>query len=131
MTVATLEVRVPERRFAVPTMAHRLDAPLGERVTLLGYDLAPDGALTLYWQPRAPLSASYKVFVHVLGADEQIVAQADGVPAGGTRPTTGWLPGEVIADTHHVPLAGGLQIAVGLYDEASGERLGRVVVEGP
>ncbi len=129
--LATLDVRVPKRSFSVPAMEHALNAPAGGQVRLLGYDLAPTGALTLYWQPGTTLDTGYKVFVHVLGANEQILAQADTVPAGGTRPTTGWLPGEVIADAHSLPLAGARQLAVGLYDEVTGERLGRVVIEAP
>lgn len=130
-TIDTLDVRVPERSYSRPVMRHALDAALGDQVTLLGYDLAAGGALTLYWQPRAPLDRSYKVFVHVLGPDDEILSQADAVPAQGARPTTGWLPGEVVADRHSLPLTGGRQLAVGLYDELSGERLGRVVLDLP
>jgi hypothetical protein len=32
------------------------------------------------------------------------LAQHDGVPAGGARPTTGWLPGEVVVDRHALAL---------------------------
>ena len=130
-TLATLDLRVPTRAFAAPAMPYTLNAAVGGQVTLLGYDLAPTGALTLYWQARAPLDVSYKVFVHVLGGSEQILAQADSVPAQGTRPTTGWLPGEVVADTHALSLTGATHLAVGLYAEASGERLGRIVIELP
>ena len=126
-----INIVVPERSYDTPAMEQRLEAPLGAEVSLLGYDLTADGLLTLYWQPLAPLGASYKVFVHVLGEDEAILAQADSVPAGGARPTTGWLPGEVITDAHSVPLEGATALAVGLYDEASGQRLGRVVIDLP
>jgi hypothetical protein len=129
--VAALDVHVPARRFDVPAMQYRLNATLGEQVTLLGYDLAPNGELTLYWQAGALLETSYKAFVHALGAGDEILAQSDSVPAEGRRPTTGWLPGEVIADTHQLALAGAARLAVGLYDEASGQRLGRVVIEAP
>jgi hypothetical protein len=112
-------------------MQETLNASLGAHVMLLGYDQAPGGDLTLYWQAGALLETSYKVFVHVLGPGDALLAQSDSVPAEGTRPTTGWLPGEVIADTHRLPLAGAARLAVGLYDEASGQRLGRVVIEAP
>ena len=41
---------------------------------------------------------------------------------------TGWAPGEVVVDRHPIPIKpdapkGSLQIEVGLYDAASGERL--------
>jgi hypothetical protein len=131
VAMAALDLRVPARRFDVPAMQHTLNALLGAQVTLLGYDLAPGGELTLYWQAGAVLGTSYKAFVHALGSGDEIVAQSDHVPAEGTRPTTGWLPGEVIADTHHLALSGVTRLAVGLYDEASGQRLGRVVIEAP
>jgi hypothetical protein len=64
-----------------------------------------------------------------LGPDGAVLAQADRVPAGGARPTTGWLPGEVVADAYPLPLAAAAGLRVGLYDPATGERLG--VVELP
>lgn len=50
-----------------------------------------------------------------------ILAQADGAPAGGRRPTRGWRPGEVIADARQLRLpeglpAGSYAVLVGLYD---------------
>jgi hypothetical protein len=131
LVLTTLDLRVPARSFEAPAMQQTLNAALGAQVTLLGYDLAPSGRLTLYWQPGALLDRSYKVFVHALSASDAILAQTDTLPAGGRRPTTGWLPGEVIADTHTLALAGAARLAVGLYDEASGQRLGRVVIELP
>jgi len=57
-----------------------------------------------------------------------ILAQSDAVPAGWTRPTTGWLPGEYILDVHTLTLPpelppGQLAFRVGLYDPVTGERL--------
>jgi hypothetical protein len=50
------------------------------------------------------------------------------VPAGWTRPTTGWLPGEVIVDTHTLAIppdapAGTYTLQSGLYDPDTGVRL--------
>jgi hypothetical protein len=36
-----------------------------------------------------------------------------------------------VADQHVLPLDGAQQLAAGLYDEATGERVGRVVIELP
>ncbi|MBI4771727.1 MAG: hypothetical protein HY784_15260 [Chloroflexi bacterium] len=57
-----------------------------------------------------------------------LVAQSVAVPAGWTRPTTGWLAGEYIVDEHRVALPAGLasgplRLFVGLYDPATGVRL--------
>ena len=56
-------------------------------------------------------------------------AQSDAVPAEWTRPTTGWLPGEYVLDRHAIILpadlpAGKYDLVAGLYDPATGERLG-------
>jgi hypothetical protein len=95
---------------------------------LLGADSGPDPVapggvlrMTLYWQALKEMDVPYTVFVHVLGPDGQAVAGHDGQPMNGTRPTTGWVPGEYIADAHDVKIPGELPpgdyvIEVGLYD---------------
>lgn len=70
----------------------------------------------------------YHVFVHLVDEAGNILAQSDAVPAGWTRPTTGWLPGEYVVDVHTLTLPSGLpsgQLAfrIGLYDPVTGERL--------
>lgn len=102
---------------------------------LLGYDLAKDTwapdepiSLTLYWRALAAMSTEYQTFVHLLNADGTVVSQSDAAPAGWTRPTTGWLPGEVITDAHTLPptaarVAGRYRIAVGMYDPRTMTRL--------
>ena len=52
----------------------------------------------------------------------------DSEPGDGAYPTTGWLPGEYLADTHTVAVAseappGIYRLAIGLYDPVTGERL--------
>jgi hypothetical protein len=65
--------------------------------------------------------------VHLVDENGQIAAQSDGEPAGWTRPTTGWLPGEIIIDAHTLSLAnvpaGSYQLNIGLYDPVTGVRL--------
>jgi hypothetical protein len=131
----SFHVAAPQRTFDVPHMAQRLDVQLGEFAALLGFDLARDRLapgesidLTLYWQARAETELSFKVFVHVLDAADRVVAQADAVPLGGLRPTTGWLPGEIIADRYTLVLPGDLpaghyQLVTGLYDPETGTRV--------
>ena len=106
---------------------------------LRGYDLASvgDGAgetltLALHWEALSETLASYKVFVHVVGAGEALVAQSDQEPGAGRQPTTGWRVGDIIVDEHRIVLpedaAGTLQVYVGMYDPATGERLAATVV---
>ncbi|HLB11462.1 MAG TPA: glycosyltransferase family 39 protein [Dehalococcoidia bacterium] len=93
---------------------------------------APSGGvlpLTLYWEAIAPPPQRYKVFVHLLGPNATLWGQHDAEPAGGSRPTTDWQPGEAIADNHGLPILPGTppgryELEVGLYDPATGRRLG-------
>ena len=78
--------------------------------------------LDLNWQALDAVSfGDYTVFTHLTSEDGRLIAQHDGVPAGGTRPTTGWMPGETILDTHLMAFrepgyAGPARILVGMYD---------------
>jgi hypothetical protein len=124
------------RQLTVPeTIQHRLDANLGDRVSLLGYDLAEDvipagGSLhlTLYWQARTTMETSYTVFTHLLGSDGHVWAQKDSVPRQGSYPTTAWLSGEVVVDPYVIEVPadaspGEYVLEVGMYVAASGDRL--------
>ena len=77
--------------------------------------------LTLYWQALDGQSpVDYVVFTHLLAEDGHLVAQHDGHPAGGSRPTTSWTPGESIVDTHLMAFkdlgyVGSATLVVGLY----------------
>jgi len=127
-------VTAPMRQYAAPAVATRLDANLGP-ITLLGFSgLGPraspgsDLNLTLQWLDNQTPDQSYHVFVHLQAADGSIVAQSDGVPANWTRPTTGWLPGEFVADGRslHLPpdlAPGAYTLAAGMYRPDTGERL--------
>ncbi|MBX2998246.1 MAG: DUF2142 domain-containing protein [Caldilineaceae bacterium] len=84
--------------------------------------VAPGGILSveLYWQVLAPIPADYTVFIHVLDSADQIVAQLDRPPGGGTSPTSTWREGQTLRDTYPVPLPADLQpgdyrVRMGLY----------------
>ena len=80
--------------------------------------------LTLWWQAAAAPEQDYTVFVHALDEHAQIAGQHDGPPANGYRPTRGWANGEIVKDIHYFAVDKSvLQIAVGLYDSPSGQRL--------
>jgi hypothetical protein len=134
---------VPRQAPSVPaTIAPRtadnvaFGAPVVAR--LVGHDadtaLHPGqtAAVTLYWQDVAQMSASYKVFVHFLDRTNHVAAQHDDFPVGGDRPTTSWIPGEIIVDRYDVPISADLPpgrytLEVGFYDPVTGRRLGPVV----
>jgi hypothetical protein len=127
LNVATLDIRVPPRSFTLPTMQQTLNLPIGDAIQLLGFDRTASG-ITLYWQALAPMEMSYTAFAHALNAEGRVIAQVDNIPAAGSRPTTGWLPGEVITDTYALDLSGAAHLDVGFYDPKTLTRLGAVAL---
>jgi hypothetical protein len=84
--------------------------------------------LTLYWRANALVDENYVVFVHLVDGQGNVVAQGDGAPVNGFRPTISWRPGEVFTDTHtfvlpEQPGERPYSLWIGLYEPASGERL--------
>jgi mannosyltransferase len=115
------------------------DVTLGEGITLQQADAdltRTDGVipLQLRWRADRDIAARYKVFVHVGEENAPPLAQSDSEPAAGFRPTDTWKAGDVIEDRRGVWLQPGaipggtpLQLYVGLYDSATGLRLGERV----
>jgi len=128
VSLASIQVGATTRVFTVPEVQYGSDANLGDVVTLIGADLDKETLepgetlhLTLFWQARANMEVSYTVFTHVLDASNQIWAQQDSVPAEGERPTTGWVPQEVIQDDYDLVIKpdappGEYVLEVGMYD---------------
>lgn len=83
--------------------------------------------IQLTWSSTTTLSKAYTLFVHLLDAEGNLVAQYDGMPYQQQWPTTCWQPGTAFSDTYWVPrpaeLTGPLQIRVGFYWLPTGERL--------
>lgn len=135
VALTTIEVQGLERQFEVPPIPNELDAKFGDRINLLGYDidrrqLAPGGTIniTLLWQAAGPVTDGYTVFAHLVGDAERIWAQRDHIPAAGVRPTTSWLPGEVVVDKYTIEVpaevpAGEYHLFAGLYDPRTSDRL--------
>lgn len=138
LRVVTTGLEDPPARepvFSPPPIASPLEADLGSRIRLLGYDvesrqIQPGETidLTLYWQPTAPLSRTYTVFTHLMGPEGQLAAQQDNMPVRGTLPTTCWVPGEVIIDPYDITVGpevepGDYSLETGLYILETGKRL--------
>jgi hypothetical protein len=126
--LTTLTVRTLERVFEVPPVAQSVDALFGGSVRLIGFDVSEESgqlAITLVWAAEADMPVSYTVFVHAPDAEGNIIAQSDTIPTDGTRPTTGWLPGEVVTDTHLLSITSDhvTALRIGLYDAATGIRV--------
>jgi hypothetical protein len=130
-------IRVLDRphQFDRPAVEHRLEATVGRQAHLLGYDLDlseahPGGQLplTLTWLAGGPMVRPFKVFTHLIDAENRIWAQHDALPGGGYCPANTWAEGEVIVDPHPIALgadlpAGVYQLVVGMYDEETGARM--------
>jgi hypothetical protein len=90
-------------------------------------ELTPTLTLTLTWQAVAPVEADYTVFVHLLDAAGDKVAQRDTRPCDNECPTNTWQPGAILVDRYELSLPpdappGPYRLAVGLYVLESGER---------
>jgi hypothetical protein len=126
---STLHLAAPDRTFTPSPVTVETDIRLGTVATLLGANLKPETSnlkpndpltVTLVWRAEDTPSASFHVFLHLLAPDGTLVAQSDGVPAGWSRPTTGWMPGEYITDVHTLSIppdapAGEYTLSTGLY----------------
>ncbi len=135
LQLGTIEIEPTERAFALPAgITGRPDAVLEDLVSLAGYDLASSEVarggkleVTLYWQALREMRTSYKTFVQLVGPGG-VLAQVDAVPANWQRPTTGWVPGEVVTDPYALAIpqdasAGSYTLIAGLYEEATMQRL--------
>jgi hypothetical protein len=97
--------------------------------------------LNVTWQPLQAFAEDWKVFVHLVNANGDVLAQFDGQPLEGVYPTSRWIPGELITDSYPLFLPedirpGPYRVFLGLYNEATGARLsvpgdseGRVILD--
>ena len=121
---------------------HPMDVEAGEHIRLLGYSLSPSEPspeaslrVKLFWQSDGRLERDYHVFVHLLDEQGDLVAQHDGVPRQGQRPSWDWRYLEVIEDGHRIPLhdvQGGksYDIYAGIYDFGTKNRLSMTGPDG-
>lgn len=135
LALTTLTVAEQERTFQLPSVQYPMRADLGGEVEFLGYDLDESRVvrggsitLTLYWRALTEMEVNYHVFIHLLDRGGEIWAQKDGPPGEGSRPTAGWVKGEVIRDEYQIALEGEIPtgeylLTAGIYNPVSGERL--------
>ena len=127
------EARTAYLSFAAQPAGAEMDSRLayfGDSIALVGYEVdtdCDDWRVTLQWSALEGLAEDYTVFVH-LRDGERLVAQHDGLPAGGLYPTALWRPGDVIVDGHVLEgcgerLESGLSLVIGLYSWPAIDRL--------
>lgn len=132
----TLPVQAWELVTTLPAIPTPLSADFGQPLLakLPGFEMPSPPLrgtplpITLFWQSQSDLSANYAVLLHLTNAQDEIVAQGDGIPLSGLRPTSSWRKGEVLVDTHQIFLpvdlpAGSYQLWVGLYDPITFQRV--------
>ena len=81
--------------------------------------------LTYRFRVVEPPSSAYRVFVHVVDADEELMWTDDHEPS---KPTNEWKAGETVEYTRTMfvpmyPYVGSAKVIVGLYDRAGNQRL--------
>ncbi|MCB9101971.1 MAG: hypothetical protein H6632_20720 [Anaerolineales bacterium] len=144
-TLGDNQLALLDHHFAVAIPGHTAGLNLGETTIPLQAHgpLQPNETLTLAvnWQPMQTLADNLKVFVHLVDANGNVLAQFDGYPQNGSYPTPQWIPGEIIRDAYPILLpdnlpTGPYRVYLGLYDETTFARLpvpddneGRIILD--
>ncbi len=131
--------RVTRTELLQPEPPVQLDTAFDRGLDLVGYAAVPNTttaagplSLTLYWHldlTADPPPVAYTVFLHLVSATGALAMEpADAPPLNGDWPTTAWLPGATVTDTHLIALPADLppgryDLRLGLYDPATGDRL--------
>jgi hypothetical protein len=130
IALETFSISAPERLTIAPDLPLPIAATLGDVAQLVSAQVnEADGKLDVHllWQPLRTPDTRYRVFVHLLDPQGNLMAQSDAEPANWQRPTTGWLPDEFVLDTHMLSVPTGFlpgsRLVAGLYDPATGLRL--------
>ena len=107
--------------------------PLGEAVTLAGYDLIlideSRYEAVLYWHAHDYFDRNFQAFVHIVDDDGNLIAQHDSAPECGINPTTRWEPDTIIRDPHRIEMPADWPsdrpffVLAGMYDLITQERL--------
>jgi 4-amino-4-deoxy-L-arabinose transferase-like glycosyltransferase len=112
-----------------PPVATARPADFGPNIHLRGFEQIDlphqriPASIKLFWETRDPPAADYTLFAHLIGPDGKRYAQVD-IP----YPTSQWGTNRLV--TTVLPLAalarlptGSYRLIIGLYDQASGQRL--------
>jgi hypothetical protein len=114
-------------------------ATFGDLAHLIGYTVTEVNAgqaltVTIGWQTIQNATNNYAIFVHLVDADGNAVAQHDQQPLSGQFPTSRWKDGISYTDRHVLQVPqftppGSYSLAIGFYDPVSGARLPVVLPE--
>jgi 4-amino-4-deoxy-L-arabinose transferase-like glycosyltransferase len=116
-------------------MPFRADFGDPAMIELHGYELpasqvAPGEQVdvTTFWRAASGNMDVYSIFLHLGHEGEPPIAQSDGGPVAGFRPTSGWREGEVIEDSRLLQIPaevtpGTYRLSIGFYDPETGQRV--------
>jgi hypothetical protein len=97
---------------AVPTNPNHVEINYGDKMKLLGYDIAPNrihpgewATLTLYWQSIATMDQDYSIGIHVTDSGGRVISARDSYPGHGLLPTRLWRAGQILRDSYWLPIA--------------------------
>jgi hypothetical protein len=104
---------------------------LGDEIQLIGYDVergTQSIRARLYWRAQRQPAHDYTRFVHLVDANEVLLAQQDSQPRSGNFPTGLWRAGDVVVDEVTLPLNASAQgksvhLWLGMYQLENFQRL--------
>lgn len=122
-----------ERRFSPPEFAVPIGAQLGDVAILSGATVTvTEGQMTvaLIWRALSTPDVDYRVFVQLLDENGRLLTQSNTMPVQDQRPTSSWLEGEYIVDSHNLQVNGleYSRLIVGMYNPLTAERV--LVLDG-
>lgn len=110
-----------------PYQGESSNIKIGDSLTLQCVGLKTDNDhfnIELWWQVDQSPDFDYKMFVHGLNAQDEIVQQADPFPFNGQYPTAYWQPTQTLNDTITLGFDKSITvIALGLYNPDNGIRV--------
>jgi hypothetical protein len=126
--------QVPAGETAHFKLDRTVAANFGDQAQLSGVELPADARpgdtikMRLAFENRRMLDRLYKVFVHLRGSDNSVVAQADRVLCDTTLNEADWRPGDILVDEYELTIPvetppGDYPVVIGFYQEATGARL--------
>ncbi|HET7088167.1 MAG TPA: hypothetical protein VFL17_05910 [Anaerolineae bacterium] len=109
-------------------------ADLGGKVRLIGYELPesirPGETLrvAVALEATSPLEQRYKVFVHLRGEGDSVLAQADRLPCNFSLNEADWRPGDIVLEEYTLPISpetapGTYRVILGVYRPDTHARL--------
>lgn len=117
-----------------PAPAKRI-ATLDGKIALVDAQVTPTSQtagqnirVELRWLALKRLPTNYTVFIHLLDAKNQTVAQVDRQPTGGSFPTLAWHVGDLVVDRYDLAVPKGVpvghyQLVAGMYELKTLKRL--------